>query len=61
MNNFFRKPEYKILTAGFCIMILSFINLIFIRDGAFLSSYSFKQLIWTIAAGIICFIVLRVR
>ncbi len=61
MNNFLRKPEYKILTAGFCIMILSFINLIFIRDGAFLGSYSFKQLIWTIAAGIICFIVLRIR
>ena len=59
--NLLRKPESKILAAGFCIMLLSFINLNSIRDGAFLGSYSFKQLIWTFVAGLICLLVTRIR
>ena len=45
-----RKPEYKILLAGLSIMLLSFINLLFLEEVDFLSSYSFKQLIWIFIA-----------
>jgi len=53
-----RKPEYKIILAGLSIMFLSFINLLFLEEVDFLSSYSFKQLIW-ISIAILGSLVIR--
>ena len=61
MIEYFRKPEGKIFCFGFLIMILGFINLFFIRNENFFSSYSFKQFIWILLGAVIFFIVSRIR
>ena len=55
------RPDAKILMAGFLIMILSFLNLLFISDEAFLSSYAFKQFLWMIVAAVVFFVVSKLR
>tara|TARA_B100001964_G_C14232572_1_gene600781 strand:+ start:764 stop:1876 length:1113 start_codon:yes stop_codon:yes gene_type:complete len=45
-----RKPEYKILLAGLSIMLLSFVNLLFLEEVDFLNSYAFKQTLWIFVA-----------
>jgi len=59
--DYLRKPEGKIFGFGFLIMLLGLVNLFFIRNESFFNSYSFKQLIWIIIAGLIYFIVSRFR
>ena len=61
MIDFIRKPEGKILIAGFLIMFLGFVNLIYIKENSFLSSYSFKQFVWIVVAVLICIMVTRLR
>ena len=61
MIDYLRKPEGKIFSFGFLIMLLGLVNLFFIRNESFFNSYSFKQLIWIIIAGLIYFIVSRFR
>ena len=61
MTNFMARPDAKILMAGFLIMILSFLNLLFISDEAFFSSYAFKQFLWMTVAVVIFFVISKLR
>jgi rod shape determining protein RodA len=45
-----RRPEYKIFLAGFSIMLLGFVNLLFLEKVDFLNSYAFKQALWILIA-----------
>lgn len=61
MRQLLRKAEIKIFLAGFAIMLMSFFNLLAIRDDSFFSSYSMKQLIWILISIVIFFLVTRIR
>ena len=61
MKNFIKNPEGKIFLAGFSVMFLGFINLLFVKNLPFVSSYSFKQLLWIFISLIIFFIISRFR
>ena len=61
MIRLIRSPEAKILIVGFLIMFSGFINLIFIKDNSFFSSYSFKQFVWIVVSVLIFIIITRLR
>lgn len=56
-----RRPEFKIIFAGFFIMTLSFINLLFIEDVPFSKSYAFRQIFWIFIALVMMLVIRNLR